>query len=71
MAADVIHRTVYVMHAVTGVPSLLTGYVAFAARKGSPLHRRSGILFVCTMLAMWRVRYRARGRRLAMQAHAA
>jgi len=52
MTADVIHRTVYVMHAVTGVLSLPTGYVALAARKGSPLHRRSGILFVCTMLAM-------------------
>src|SRR4029079_10664961 len=52
MAADVIHRTVYVMHAVTGVLSLPTGFVALAARKGSPLHRRSGILFVCTMLAM-------------------
>jgi uncharacterized membrane protein len=52
MAADVIHRTIYVLHVATGVLSLPTGYVALSARKGSRLHRRSGILFVCTMLAM-------------------
>jgi uncharacterized membrane protein len=52
MAADVIHRTIYVLHVAMGVLSLPTGYVALFAPKGSRLHRRSGMLFVCTMLAM-------------------
>lgn len=52
MAAEVIHRTIYVLHAAAGVLSLPTGYVALSARKGSRLHRRSGMLFVCTMLTM-------------------
>ena len=40
------------MHVLAGGLALGTGYVALAATKGSSLHRRSGMLFVYTMLAM-------------------
>lgn len=39
-------------HVATGVVALAAGYVAIAARKGGTLHRRSGVVFVCTMIAM-------------------
>lgn len=50
--ADVVLRTIYVLHVATGVLSLPTGYLALYAAKGGTLHRRSGLLFVGTMLTM-------------------
>ncbi len=50
--ADVVLRTIYVVHVATGVLSLPTGYLALYAAKGGTLHRRSGLLFVGTMLTM-------------------
>jgi uncharacterized membrane protein len=44
--------TILPAHIVAGVLALLGGYVALAATKGGPLHRRSGMLFVCAMAAM-------------------
>jgi uncharacterized membrane protein len=46
----VLLRTIYVLHVATGVLSLPTGYLALSAPKGGTLHRRSGMVFVCTML---------------------
>jgi len=40
------------IHVVAGSLGLLSGFVALATVKGMPLHRRSGMLFVRTMLAM-------------------
>ena len=40
------------MHILAGGLALAAGYVALASAKGSRLHRRSGMLFVYTMLAM-------------------
>ncbi len=45
-------RATYVAHIVAGGLGLAFGYVALYAAKGGTLHRRSGILFVYTMLAM-------------------
>jgi uncharacterized membrane protein len=39
-------------HVGTGVVALVAGYVAIAARKGGPWHRRSGLVFVYAMIAM-------------------
>jgi uncharacterized membrane protein len=39
-------------HVGTGVIALVAGYVAIAARKGGTWHRRSGVVFVYTMIAM-------------------
>jgi uncharacterized membrane protein len=50
-AGEVALRTLYVLHVAAGVLSLPTGYLALSASKGSALHRKSGMLFVCTMLA--------------------
>jgi len=41
-----------VFHVVMGVAALTTGLVAIAARKGGMWHRRSGVIFVGTMIAM-------------------
>lgn len=41
-----------IVHICAGVLGLLSGAVAFAARKGSRLHRRSGKVFVVSMLFM-------------------
>jgi uncharacterized membrane protein len=40
------------IHIVAGLLSLLAGAVALYAAKGSPLHRRSGLLFAAAMLTM-------------------
>ena len=40
------------VHIVMGLLALLAGFVALFSRKGGHLHRRSGILFVCAMVAM-------------------
>ena len=40
------------IHIVAGLLSLLAGAVALYAAKGSPLHRRSGLVFAAAMLTM-------------------
>jgi uncharacterized membrane protein len=42
----------YVVHIVAGSLALVFGYVALYAPKGSPLHRKSGMVFVYAMLIM-------------------
>ncbi len=39
-------------HVLAGTIAILTGFVALFAVKGSPLHRRSGTIFVYAMLVM-------------------
>jgi uncharacterized membrane protein len=41
-----------VFHVVMGVVALTAGSVAIATRKGGTWHRRSGVVFVATMIAM-------------------
>jgi uncharacterized membrane protein len=43
---------ILLLHILAGGVGLLSGYVALYAAKGAPLHRRSGLLFVCVMLPM-------------------
>lgn len=45
-------RTTLVLHIVAGSLGLLSGYIALYAAKGAALHRKSGMLFVYSMLAM-------------------
>jgi hypothetical protein len=45
-------RFTYLVHIVAGSLGLLTGYAALSAAKGGTLHRKSGMLFVYTMLTM-------------------
>jgi hypothetical protein len=45
-------RPTYVIHIVAGALGLLSGFVALYASKGSPLHRRAGMVFVYTMVTM-------------------
>jgi hypothetical protein len=45
-------RMTYAVHILAGTLGLLTGYVALYAGKGTPLHRRSGMLFVFAMVTM-------------------
>jgi uncharacterized membrane protein len=40
------------VHVLGAALGLVFGYVALYATKGAPLHRKSGVLFVCAMLAM-------------------
>ena len=40
------------VHIVMGLLALLGGFVALFSRKGGHLHRRSGMLFACAMVAM-------------------
>ncbi len=40
-----------VFHVAVGVAALVGGFIAIAARKGGKWHRRSGIVFVYTMIA--------------------
>lgn len=47
-----LYETLREVHIVTGAAGLLSGFVAMAARKGSPVHARAGVVFVGTMLAM-------------------
>jgi uncharacterized membrane protein len=39
-------------HVLCGLAGLLSGYVALYATKGAPAHRKSGMVFVCVMLAV-------------------
>jgi hypothetical protein len=41
---------VYVAHMVAGALGLMAGFTALYSTKGAPLHRRSGMVFVCAML---------------------
>ena len=43
---------ILLVHILTGGLGLLSGYVALSVAKGAPLHRKSGMLFVCVMLTM-------------------
>lgn len=45
-------RLTYLVHIVAGTLGLLTGYVTLYAAKGGALHRKSGMLFVYSMLTM-------------------
>ena len=40
------------VHIVAGGVALILGALALTVKKGGPLHRRSGVLFACTMFAM-------------------
>jgi uncharacterized membrane protein len=42
----------YLTHIVAGTLALLSGYVALYAGKGERVHRRAGMVFVYSMLAM-------------------
>ena len=39
-------------HVAMGVAALTAGLIAIAVRKGGKWHRRAGLVFVCTMIAM-------------------
>lgn len=41
-----------IVHIVGGLAALISGYLALFATKGSPLHRRSGDVFVVSMMFM-------------------
>ena len=43
-------RMTYLVHILAGTLVVLSGYVALSATKGAPLHRRTGMVFVCAML---------------------
>jgi uncharacterized membrane protein len=45
-------RTILLVHVLAGGLGLLLGYVALAASKGTPLHRKNGLLFVYVMTTM-------------------
>jgi uncharacterized membrane protein len=45
-------RTILLAHVLAGGLGLLVGYVALAASKGTPLHRKNGLLFVYVMTTM-------------------
>lgn len=42
----------YILHVGAGMIGLASGFTAAIARKGSPLHRRAGTIFVAAMLVM-------------------
>ena len=41
-----------IAHVIAGALGLISGYVALSATKGASLHRKSGMLFVYTILPM-------------------
>jgi hypothetical protein len=45
-------RAILFVHILAASLGLISGYVALYAAKGAPLHRKAGVLFVYTMLAM-------------------
>jgi uncharacterized membrane protein len=45
-------RLTLVLHVVAGALGLLSGFAALYAPKGARLHRKSGVIFVATMLTM-------------------
>lgn len=44
--------TTLAIHIVAGSAGLISGFIALYATKGEPVHRRAGMIFVCTMLTM-------------------
>jgi uncharacterized membrane protein len=40
------------LHIIMGAFALITGITAFSAQKGAPLHKKSGLIFVISMLIM-------------------
>ncbi len=48
----VIHTMALLVHITAGGVGIVSGYVAVYAAKGEGLHRRSGMVFVCAMVAM-------------------
>ena len=40
------------IHIAAGGLAIVLGFVALSVKKGGPIHRRSGLLFVCAMLVM-------------------
>lgn len=45
-------NTTLLVHVVAGSVGLVSGFVAIFAAKGARLHRRSGLVFVCAIVAM-------------------
>lgn len=45
-------KLIYLVHITAGALGLLSGYIALAAAKGAALHRKSGMVFVYSMLAV-------------------
>lgn len=45
-------NTTLVVHVIAGSVGLVAGFVAIFAAKGARLHRRSGLVFVCAIVAM-------------------
>jgi hypothetical protein len=45
-------EAVLFLHILGGLLAIISGYAALLARKGGPLHRRAGVLFVYSMLVM-------------------
>jgi hypothetical protein len=45
-------RLTLLVHILAGTLGLVSGYVALYATKGAPLHRKSGMLFICVMLTL-------------------
>ncbi len=45
-------RAMTLLHIVAGLLALLAGATALAAKKGGPLHRKAGLVFVVTMAMM-------------------
>jgi uncharacterized membrane protein len=46
------HEKIVIVHAVFGVPALITFWIAALARKGGPLHRTAGRIYVASMLGL-------------------
>lgn len=42
----------YIVHMMAGAIAIVLGFIALFARKGAPLHRRGGIMFVVAMLVL-------------------
>ncbi|MFT6408869.1 MAG: putative membrane protein, partial [Arenicella sp.] len=40
------------LHIIMGLFALTSGVIAFSSRKGASLHKKSGLIFVITMLIM-------------------
>jgi uncharacterized membrane protein len=45
-------RTTLLIHITAGGVGIVSGYVALYAAKGAALHRRGGMVFVCSMITM-------------------
>ncbi len=45
-------RMTLIVHIAAGGLGLASGYIALYSAKGAPVHRKAGMVFVCTMLTM-------------------